>query len=851
VLRIPRAATGTIAALSLAGALYVGFNPVAGVPPLGNLLDPVRGIWSVARSAELPREQQVALEGLGARVEVRYDDRGVPHIFAASDLDAFRALGWVHARDRLFQMELTQRSVAGTLAEFVGARALPLDRAARQRGLAAAAEARWAALAPGDPSRRIITAYMEGVNDFVRAMRDEDVPAEYHLLGKRPRVFQPQDTYYLLGAMALTLSYQDEELTRGGVEELVGTAATEALFPVDAPIQEPIQPVAGRTGPRYAAVRFPAPRLPDAKAIAEARRFRDAADQLAGGGDPGAPDVALSLLGPSRALTRGDAVVGSNNWAVAPARSANGHALLSGDPHLQLTLPSIWYEVHVVVAGGIDMYGVSLPLSPIVPIGFNRDVAWTATNTTADVMDFYRETVDDTLAPARYRLDGAWKAITTTVEEYRGPRGALLATDTLRRTHRGPLTRTALGWLSMRWTSLEMSDEAGAFREAIRARSAEEWYRAMERYRAPAQNFLVADRGGHIGIRSTGRYPLRPGDGRGNHLFDGSTSASDWTGEWKVTEYPQAMDPAQGYLASDNQQPIDPAVQPRYLGWDWPTPWRAMRINQILRADAGMTPEKMRLAQTDPRSALTDLVVSAVRAAVTARATVDSTTAGTETRAAMAFLDAWDRKFDIESRGAVLYDALLAELTRRTWDEFVLPGENRRVATPNGMMLVRLFDDPQSAWWDDRGTPDTREDRDAILVASLREAWTATRMRLGNDPGAWRWGAQRVANIRHLLALPGFGREGIPMQSGPGTLSPSDGRGIHGASWRFVVELGDAIQASGTYPGGQSGNPVSSRYADRLPLWEKGELAPLRIPHTAAELTGSALASVLTFTPEP
>lgn len=838
--QLPRLVTGAVAAIALAGALHIGFKPVGGMPPLGQLLDPVHGVWSIARSADLPREQRVSLESLGAPVEVRYDDRGVPHIFAATDLDAYRALGWVHARDRLFQMELTQRSVAGTLAELVGARALPLDRTSRQRGLAMGAEAKWAALAPGDTSRLIITAYMEGVNDFVRTTDGAHLPAEYRLLGKRPRVFQPQDAFYLLAAMSLTLSFQNDELSRGAVEALIGVEATDALFPVDAPIQEPIEPVKGRTAPRFAPVRFPAPTLSDAKSVAEARRYLEARDQVAG-------------VAPDPAATRGDAVVGSNNWAVAPSRSASGHALLSGDPHLQLTLPSIWYEVHVVVAGGVDIYGVSLPLSPIVPIGFNRDVAWTATNTGADVMDFYRETVDDSLAPTRYLVDGVWKPLGSRVEEFRGPDGRVIATDTLRTSHRGPLQHTSLGWLSMRWTSLERSDEVNAFRQAIRAKSAIEWYRAMEPYRAPAQNFLVADRGGHIGIRSTGRFPLRPGDGRGNRIFDGSASASDWTGDWPLTQYPQALDPAQGYIASSNQQPLDPAARPGYLGWDWPTPWRAMRINEILRAERAMTPETMRLAQTDPRSALTDPVRNAIRAAVAALPAADAAADAADdadVRAAMAFLEAWDGRFDVESRGAVLFDAFLTELTRRTWDEFIIPGENRRLATPNGMMLVRLLDDPQSPWWDDRSTADVLEDRDAIMRAALHDAWTSTRTRLGNDPQSWRWGNLRLANVLHLLRLPGFGRESLSVQSGPGTLSPNSGRGDFGASWRFVVELGDQVQAWGTYPGGQSGNPVSKRYDDRLELWRRGELAPLRIPRTAAELTGPQLTSSLTFTPE-
>ncbi|MBX7118076.1 MAG: penicillin acylase family protein [Gemmatimonadaceae bacterium] len=825
---IPTVVTNALSLIALGGALWVGFRPTASVPPLGQLLDPAHGIWAAARVAELPAEQAITLDGLGQAVEVRYDDRGVPHIFASTVADAVRALGWVHARDRLFQMELTARKVEGTISELAGAQALPLDRQSRQRGLVEAARARWNAVPQGSETRTIVEAYIEGINQWVRDSDPSDWPVEYKLLGARPRIFQAEDTYKLLAEMSQVLAWQSEELDRAAVEALVGRAATDALFPVNAPIQEPIEPVPGRHAPRYADVTLPAPEMPTPRGVAEARRAVRTLAQLALEASP----------------TRGEAVVGSNNWAVAPARTAAGHALLSGDPHLQLTLPSIWYEAHLVVPGQLEVYGVTFPLAPVVPIGFNREVAWTATNTGADVLDFYREVVDDTVAPTKYRVDGQWRDLVVREERYRGKQGEVLAVDTLRRTHRGPLLRTESGWLSMRWTALEPSDEATAFWGAMRATSAEEWYRAMESYKAPAQNFLVADRRGSIGIRSTGRYPIRPGDGRGDRIFDGATSASDWIGDWPVARYPQALRPAQGYLASNNQQPLDPQVRPGYLGWDWPNPWRALRINQILRADSAMTPEKMQAAQTDPISAMTAPLVERVRAAVQADPNADEAT-----REAMAFLDAWDQRFTLEAKGALLFSALVDELQRRTWDEFTIPGEDRRVVTPGSMLLMTLMRDNTSPWWDVRATTGTVETRDAVLVQSLKAAWEGVRARRGTDPQAWRWGDVRQASIRHLLQLPGFGRESLAVQSGPGTLSPNDGRGIHGASWRFVVELGDAVRAWGTYPGGQSGNPVSSRYDDRVELWRKGELAPLRLPHTAAEVTGAQLTSVVRFTP--
>jgi penicillin amidase len=431
---------------------------------------------------------------------------------------------------------------------------------------------------------------------------------------------------------------------------------------------------------------------------------------------------------------------------------------------------------------------------------------------------------------------------------YRDPRGRVVAEDTMFATHRGPLYQTSLGWLSVRWTARELSDEGDSFRRAMRTSSVADWYAAMETYRTPAQNFLVADRTGMIGIRSTGRYPIRPGDGRGDRIFDGSSTANDWVGDQPLAWYPQTRAPRQGYIASANQQPMDPMSRRGYQGSEWPSPWRAMRINNLLRGNAQMTPDLMRQFQTDPKSELTGFVMTAVGDAMEAAKRAGTWTADDES--AFGLLSKWDGAFSPDASGAVLFDALVQSLTRKTWDELILTGEDRRVATPGQMILVRLLSEPSSVWWDDRSTDGTVENRDAIVLASLRDAWTTTKERLGDDQLAWKWSDVRVARVHHLLRLPGFGRDSLVVSSGPGTLSPSDAGGTHGASWRFVVELGPTMRAWGTYPGGQSGNPLSSRYDDRLELWRTGALAELRVPRAATELAADRTAAVLTLRPE-
>jgi len=394
-------AAALLAGLSLAGALRLG-----PLPPLGALLDPVHGAWGLVRAARLPAGVETRLPGLTGPVEVVYDDRGVPHIFATTDEDAFRVFGWVQARDRLFQLELTARAGAGRLTELLGARALPADRDARELGLPWASERRFAAVDTASDYSRALGAYAEGVNAWIAGMKRHELPLEYRLLGRRPTPWQPRFSFYMFAGMSETLARYDPADSRLRVQALVGAEAAEALVPVNSPIQEPIEP--NGAAPRFALSPLPPPGGPDSAAATLA--FATATAPV---GDGAGPDVTL----------------GSNNWAVAPERTAEGHALLAGDPHLALTLPSIWYEAHLVVPGRFDVAGVALPGAPGIVIGFNRDLAWTFTNTGGDVLDRYLEVVDDSVSPRRYRLDGAWVPLELHEEVYRDPHGRTVATD--------------------------------------------------------------------------------------------------------------------------------------------------------------------------------------------------------------------------------------------------------------------------------------------------------------------------------------------------------------------------------------------------------------------------------------
>lgn len=835
---------------ALAVLLWLGFRGFSPAPPVGRFLDPVHGVWAVVRGTSLDDPASARIESLGADVRVVYDDRAVPHIFASSIEDATRALGFVVARDRLFQMELVTRAAAGRLTELAGNRALEVDRAQRSLGLPRAAETKRAALDTAGLAWRAMVAYAEGVNAWIAAMGVEDVPLEYHLLGVRPSRWEPLQSIHLLNRMAWTLAHGDLELRMRQVEALVGRKAAAALFPRNSPIQEPIVPN-GRREPRIDLATLPAPErlnAREANVLSALDRLRERLRLTST-----APDVAEDALG-------------SNNWAVAPRRTRNGSALLAGDPHLELTLPSIWYEAHLVVPGQLDVYGVTIPGSPGIVIGFNRDIAWTFTNVESDVVDYFVEVVDDPRHLTRYRLDGTWRSLEEHIETYRDRRGDVIAVDTVLYTHRGPIVREGQLWLSMRWTAHDTTNESDALIRATRSRSVTQWLDAMTGFSVPAQNGLVADRSGAIAIRSTGRFPVRAPGASGDRFQDGSSTANDWRGALPLSRYPFAMNPAQGYLASANQQPVDPRIDSTYLGSHWYSPWRAMRINSLLRTDSSVTPEAMRLYQTDPGSARADVFAPAFLAAAAALRAAGRSDATLDTAASL--LREWNRRYTKDNERAVLFESMMSALQDRAWDELARPARPvlrkkgrrgirsrtapLRVDTPADQLLAILLRDASSPWWDVRATRQVVERRDDILVDAMRDGYRHVRDTYG-DPaaGGWRWDRVHYATIYHLLRLEPLSRLRVPVQGGPSTLSPSSGDGRFGPSWRMVVELGPDVRAWTIYPGGQSGNAASSRYADRLDRWSAGELDAALVPRQEADIPANRVAARLTLRRDP
>jgi penicillin G amidase len=802
-------------------------------------------LWLLLKRTVPALEGELRLPGLAAPVEVMFDAYAVPHIYARDADDAWTAMGFLHARERLWQMEVYRRATGGRLSEIFGPATLPADRRFLGLGLRRAAAAEWQTATP--QIRSAIEHYAAGVNAAVAAMGRWQRPPEFLLLGVVPETWTPVDSLAVARLLAWRLAENRRgELVRGRLTKAIGPAETNVLMgplPADAPaILDAGVPVKASA---RAPVSDPAP-----LAGTEARR----------------EDIPLppGLEWLDLTARAGD----SNSWVVAGSRTKSGRPLLANDPHLQVEMPSIWYEAHVVAAG-LDVEGVTLPSAPFVIIGHNARLAWGLTNTGADVVDFYVEDVD--MTTRRYLYRGQWLPLTS-VKVPIGVRGERAPSDfEIFSTQHGPLVATETDWeqppdlagrtgrlsprpLALRWEAVTQGETAAAFESIDRATSWTDFLAAVRRFGAPSQNFVYADVDGHIGYAMSGRLPVRTGG-------DGGTPVPGWTGdyEWKGTVAPERLptlvDPPSGAIVTANAE-VDrhwPTVMTR----DWDAPFRTERILQLLGTRTGLTADDMRDIQMDVRAVAAERILAAVDAA---RKSPAYEKAEPEGRLGIDRLRLWDRQVDGHPVVA-LYEAFLRALWRRTFADELEPDVFAQFSeyglSERYTGILQIIDDPTSHWWNDIATVDKRETRDDIIVLAAADAVIALRTKFGDDAN-WTWDRLHALGFRHALGNGGaalnwmFSRGPVPMVGDSSTVRKAsvDVRSpftvVDVSSYRQIIDVGSWDQSRAVNTTGQSGNTMSPHYFDQNPLWAAGKYRTFAFTRAAVE---NARASRLLLTP--
>ncbi len=780
--------------------LWIFHYRPGGLAPIGGLLDPVRGLWHNARTAEHPSSVDLNTLPVHAPVTVERDERGVPHIFAQSDRDAIITLGYVVAQDRLFQMDFMARLAAGRLSEIFGPASLEADRYLRATGMDWAARKIAAAIERDNGIQKDLTSWFAaGANAFINNLTYARLPLEFKLFHYKVEPYTTLNAARLIQYFNYDLSFETDEAGYGELLQRLGEEEYRRLYPRHSPRYKPIipEPYSQETG----------------LASRDSRALYDSS--------------ALALLGRMQHTLQAVGAEGfrppkgSNNWAVSGSRSLTGQPILAGDMHLSLSLPSIWYEAHLVTPT-TNIYGVLAPGTPLLIEAFNDHVAWAFTNSGLDGIDHYLLRLDE--SRKQYYYDEAWHDLTRVLDTIR-VKGASPVIDTLMYTHLGPVVMDSDAAIALRWVAHDENNTLRALWRMQKADGAAALDSALADWYAPAQNVLFADAHGTIGIRVAGMMPIR-GYGDGVGLLDGTTSTTAWTGAVPFADMPHSMQPERGYLTSTNQQPTTHDY-PFYVGHDWPSAYRSLRIDTLLSGKSRHSVQDLRAYQSDVHVMQFGLFVPLLR---------DLTGLSDKAEQLRTVLLDWTGEATLDSPGPLALFAYLQALKQLAWDEPAFEDQ----LLPSEMILYQMLTEGNARWLDVTTTPEV-EGTPELLRMTLEEAARHLEETYGSEPEGWRWALHHKVLFRHLTQTPALDALWRGPYAYPGfdeTLGPAENLTVtHSASWRVVVDFShNPPRGQGIYAGGQSGNPFSRFYDLHVPAYVSYEYYELRKPETAGML---------------
>jgi penicillin amidase len=781
--------------------------------------------WYVYRP--LPQlDGTLPLPGLQQQVIVDRDAWGVSHIRANSLNDLVEAQGYVMAQDRLWQLDLLRRAARGELSEIFGAVALERDRSFRTLGFGRAAE-RDAGLLDPD-SRAALDAYARGVNHFIETHQDR-LPIEFTLLRYKPRPWKPADTLLVTAYMYQTLtSSWRAELNRATVTQRVGTVRARELYwqqsdldhfivggrdPGDPQNQDhedddddmPTDPVVKTKSP---APPIPSPARPAADVKAELWR---SAEGLF-------PDVS----------EKDRPTIGSNNWVVSGAHTASGKPLLANDTHLELSLPGIWYEVHLT-APGWNVKGFTLPGSPLVIIGHNDRVAWGFTNNHADVQDLFVETFDKS-NPDLY-LHRTGKALTRSDWLKAEVRDELIRVkgqpdDHLKVvvTRHGPIVkRDAEKAYALQWTALEPGALSRSYLWLGRTRNWDEFREEMKHVWGPGQNAVYADVDGNIGYIMAAHVPVRK-KGHGGMPVPGDTDEFEWSGYIPFDELPQILNPEGGLIATANARVVGPKYKP-YLTESWDAPYRTARIYDLLTDKRGLRPEDMLKVETDVFTYPHAIFARELLAAGKTAQPSDS-----RARELLARLKDWNGMAGADQPEVSFLDFASQEAMALLLEPYL--GDDARLYNwRGGIFLDKVLAERPERW-----LPKNFRSYDELLAAAADRAVARLQRETGSASiSAWKWSRFDSLDMLHPLGRGGILRWLLSIAGKPqnGTrYSLRAAMQTHGPAMRFTADLSNWDASLMQLPAGESGQPGSSHYSDQFPYWYKGK--PITAPFSEA-----------------
>ncbi len=763
----------------------------------GKLLDPFTGVVQNENEAALEKPLSNFKIGLSDSVSVFFDSRKVPHIYANNETDLYYAQGYVTASLRLWQMDFISYLSAGRLAEIFGQSGwVDYDRIQRRSGIPGAARNAVALMLKDEETNKVLSAYTKGVNAYISSLTYKTMPFEYKFLDYKPEPWTVEKTALVMKYMGNTLAGYEEDFGMSKLMLVLGEEKFNRLFPEYSAHMTPmVNYTASKGQPLVNNIKKP--------------------DYLDFSFVSTTTVVPPSTYNPK---------LGSNSWAVSGKKTKSGRPILCSDPHLNLVLPAIWLEIQLTCPG-VNVYGVSIPGTPAVIIGFNEQIAWGITNGTDDVKDWYKLKIKEDYS--KYMLDGNWQDLTYTIEEIK-IRGSLSMKDTVYKTVHGPVmfTRQFPGNQpdllnhAARWELLNPSNEFLCFIKLSKAANYNDFTAAIAGYSAPLQNFTFAGKSDTIALFHQGKLPVKfPGQGK--FVMDGTSSKYVYKAYIPTDSLPHVVNPASNYVVSANQRPADSNYNYYYNGYFSEN--RAGRINQLLEADNQFDIEKMKTMQLDntytfAREAVPVLLSFLQNAKLTAAE-----------NEANKKISGWKGQYDRDDTEAQLFQLWWDNCKNYTWDE--LKTYQFQTKFPDDYLLLDLMKkDPADIYFDKLATQE-KEEAGSIVIQAFKTA--VVQYENDKQTKGVKWSDVNRVSMMHLTNIWAFSKTGLPSAGFPEAINACSNN--WGPSWRMIVELGERPVAWGIYPGGQSGN-IGSPYSDNfITDWNKGTYYSLQFFLTKAE----------------
>jgi penicillin G amidase len=740
------------------------------------------------------------LAGLSGKVEIYRDNYGVPYVFAQSDNDAAFSLGYLHAQERLFQMDIARRAGEGRLSEIFGSTTVLYDKMFKTFGMDRVALLILKQL--DTKTRDILNSYSDGVNAYINEYKGK-YPFEFNILQYDPYPWKPEHSLLIAKMISweLNISWWGELSFSHLIQKLGEEKVKEILpdYPENAPTIIP----------------------------PEFKKYPEISDLFI--------DVNKSFR---KFLNFEGTHIGSNSWVVNAKKSISGKPIIANDPHLGFQAPAKWYAV-VIRGKTWKADGLTLPGVPSIVIGKNQNISWVLTNVMADDADFYVEHLDST--ETKYLVDGNWNNLKISDYIIRVKDSSDIK-FTVKETHRGPIIsgvhplekffpvkEKAPAVLSMRWTGREISNELQSFYSINNCKNWSEFKGILKNFCSPGQNFIYADKEGNIGYICGAKIPIRPVVNP-TFVYDGSSGSSDWKGFVPYEEMPYLYNPPENYIASANNKTVRDF--PYYISNLWEPPSRIERITTLLNSKPVHSVNDFMKYQMDLKSPYAQEITQYVLSAFESIKVKDK-----NLKIAIDLLSKWDYQMYEQSQVPAIYNVFLYYLMKNIFEDEMGTNLFKQyvfLANVPYRTIVKLLKENSSSWFDNIKTPNI-ETRDEIIRLSLSDALTFLEKNFGSSPVNWQWGNLHKVTHKHFMhgALSIFDKflDVGPLRAG------GDGTTLFNGEYSFTEPFEDKLGPSMRYiydfsksdefylilPTGQSGNILSDHYQDMSDLWLRGD----------------------------